>query len=279
MILSVDSMQVYRGMDIGTAKPSLETRRRIPHRMIDVADASDEFSVAGFQKQGRAVLDDAMSQGDRVVVAGGSGLHFRALVDPMTFAPTDPDIRRELEAMALDELQHALLAIDIEAPDVLDIRNPRRVIRAIEVWRITARTPSERARSNESEAVRSYKPLVDHVSIGLDAVDRSADRVGVRFRAMLDAGFLDEVATIGPSLGRTAAQAVGYKELLEVVAGDSNIEAASIEAIRATNALVKRQRTYFGRDPRIEWMPWQDDEDARIAVAVDHVGKVTGWTS
>ncbi len=247
--------------------------------MIDVADASDEFTVAEFQRQGRIVLDDAMAQGGRVVVAGGSGLHFRALVDPMTFAPTDPDIRIELEAMPLDALQHELLAIDIEAPDVLDIRNQRRVIRAIEVWRITARTPSERSRSDEAEAVRAYESLVDHVSIGLDAADRSAERIGVRFREMLDAGLLDEVTAQGPLLGRTAAQAVGYKELLEVTAGDADVESASIEAIRATNALVKRQRTFFGRDPRIEWMPWQDDEDARIRLAVDHVGEVTGWTS
>jgi tRNA dimethylallyltransferase len=266
-------------MDIGTAKPSLDTRRRIPHHMIDVADVSDEFTVAEFQRQGRFVLDDAVSRGDRLVVAGGSGLHFRALVDPMTFAPTDPNIRRELEAMPLDDLQHELLAIDIEAPDVLDIRNQRRVIRAIEVWRITARTPSDRARSDEAGALRAYESLVDHVSIGLDSADRSAERIGARFKAMLDAGLLDEVTALGLSLGRTAVQAVGYKELLGVVVGDADVESASIEAIRATSALVKRQRTYFGRDPRIEWMPWQDDEDARIRLVVDHVGEVAGWTS
>jgi tRNA dimethylallyltransferase len=266
-------------MDIGTAKPSLDTRRRIPHHMIDVADVADEFTVVEFQRQGRLVLDEAMSQGDRVVVAGGSGLHFRALVDPMTFAPTDPVIRRELEATPFGDLQHELLAIDIEAPDVLDISNQRRVIRAIEVWRITARTPSDRARSNEAGAVRAYEPLVDHVSIGLDAADRSAERIDARFKAMLDAGLLEEVRALGLSPGRTAAQAVGYKELIEVVAGDADVESASIEAIRATCALVKRQRTYFGRDPRIEWMPWQDDEDARIRLVVNHVGEVTGWTS
>ena len=247
--------------------------------MIDIADVSEDFSVAEFQRQGRAVLDDARSQDERIVVAGGSGLHFRSLVDPMTFAPTDPGIRSELEAMPIEELQQILLAIDIEAPDVLDMHNTRRVIRAIEVWRITARTPSERARSDESEALRSYMPVVEHLSVGLDAVDRSAARIKARFEAMLDAGLLDEVTALGPSLGRTAAQAVGYRELLKAVVGDSTLESASTEAIWSTNALVKRQRTFFGRDPRIEWMPWQDDEDARIRLAVDRVGEVTGWTS
>jgi len=272
-------MQVYRGMDIGTAKPSPEMRRVIPHHMIDIADVSDDFSVAEFQRQGRTVLDDAFRRGGRIVIAGGSGLHFRALVDPMTFAPTDPDIRRELEATPLDELQQVLLAIDIDAPDVLDMHNPRRVIRAIEVWRITARTPSERARSHESEALRSYEPVVEHHSVGLDAVDRSAGRIEARFNAMLDSGLLEEVTALGSSLGRTAAQAVGYSELLKVTVGDSTVESASKDAIRSTNALVKRQRTFFGRDPRIEWMPWQDDEVARIRLAVDRVGEVTGWTS
>ncbi len=247
--------------------------------MIDIADVSDEFSVAEFQRQGRVVLDDALSGGRRVVVAGGSGLHFRALVDPMTFPPTDPDIRSELEAMPLDELQQALLAIDVGAPAVVDMHNPRRVVRAIEVWRITARTPTERARSDESEALRSYEPLVEHVSVGFDAGDRSSQRITLRFKGMLEAGLLDEVTVLGPSLGRTASQAVGYRELLEVVVADATVESASIDAIRATNALVRRQRTFFGRDPRIRWMPWQDDEDARMRSAVDHIGEVTGWTS
>ncbi len=272
-------MQVYRGMDIGTAKPSPEIRQRIPHHMIDIANPSDAFSVSEFQIQGRAVLAGALTNDERIVVAGGSGLHFRAIVDPMTFAPTDPDIRTELEAMPLDELQQMMLAIDIQAPDVLDIANPRRVVRAIEVWRITARTPSERARSDEAAALRSYKPLVEHISLGLDAGDRSADRVNLRFTAMLEAGLLGEVTALAPSLGRTAAQAVGYKELLEVVAGGSTIGTASTEVIRATNALIRRQRTFFGRDPRIGWMPWEDDEDARIGSAMDRVREVTGWIS
>lgn len=272
-------MQVFRGMDIGTAKPSIAMRERIMHHMIDVADPANDFSVAEFQREGREVLRHAERRGERVIMAGGSGMHFRSIVDPMTFAPTDPAIRGDLEARSLNEIQDLLLAIDPDAPGVVDMHNPRRVVRAIEIWRITSRSPSERAASAESEAVRSYVPFVDHVSIGVDAGTRSSDRIEVRFTRMLRDGLVEEVRDLAPRLGRTASQAVGYKELLHVVAGTSDIDSASAETISATNALVKRQRTFFRRDPRIEWIPWQDDEDERIASAVNRVGEVAGWIS
>lgn len=278
-IVSVDSMQVYRGMDIGTAKPSLATRQRIEHHLIDIVDPSEEFSVTEFQRRGRAVLHTALRDDERIVVVGGSGLHFRALVDPMTFPPTDAEIRRELEAMPHEELQRTLLSIDAEAAGVVDMLNSRRVVRAIEVWRITSRTPSERARSEESAAVRSYQPVVEHRSFGFDSGKLSAARVEARFRAMMESGLLDEVASLAPRLSRTAAQGLGYKELLGVVTGTVSVEEASREVIRATNALAKRQRTFFGRDPRIEAVAWQDDEGERVQFAVDHMGEVAGWSS
>ena len=278
-ILSVDSMQVYRGMDIGTAKPSAEIQSRIRHNMIDVADPKDEYSVRQFQVRGREVLGEAGRSNGRIVVAGGSGLHFRALVDPMTFPPTDAGIRAELEEMQLVDLQQTLLAIDHAAPDVVDIKNARRLIRAIEIWRITSRTPTERAMSPEAEALRKYLPLIEHTSFGVDAADDTVDRIEQRFDAMLDAGLLNEVRRLSPQLGRTASQAVGYRELLGVVRGDTAVAAARGNAISATNALARRQRTYFRRDPRIEWIPWQDDEHGRIEPLVEHIGEVAGWIS
>lgn len=272
-------MQVYRGMDIGTAKAPQSVRERIAHHMIDVAEPASEFSVAEFQRQGRAAMDSAVQGRERIIIVGGSGLHFRSLVDPMTFAPTDAEIREGLESTPLDELQQELLSIDDQAPSVLDMCNRRRVIRAIEVWRITEKTPSERARSSESDAVRRYEPLIKHVSLGWDAHDLMAERIASRFQGMLDAGLLNEVATVAPLLGRTAAQALGYKELLGVVSGDVTMEEAREEVIRATRALVKRQRTFFRRDPRIEWQAWQDDEVQRIEMAVSRVGEVAGWNS
>ena len=256
-IVSVDSMQVYRGMDVGTAKPSVATQQRIPHHLIDVTEPECEFSVRAFQELGRSVIGDIERSHTRVIIAGGSGLHFRSLVDPMTFAPTDAVIKAELEGLSLEELQQTLLAIDSGAPDALDFRNPRRLARAIEIWRITTRTPTERAASPESLAIREYRPEIEHISFGMDAGDRSADRIEVRFDAMLAAGFIDEVRTLSPRLGRTASQAVGYKELLGVVKNTVREETARLDAIRATTGLVKRQRTYFRRDPRIEWIPWK----------------------
>lgn len=272
-------MQVYRGMDIGTAKPSAEVQRRIAHHMIDVADPRDEYSAREFQARGREVLDDMRRRAERVVIAGGSGLHFRSLVDPMTFAPTDSAIRAELEQMPLDGLQQTLLAIDHEAPRVVDIQNSRRLIRAIEIWRITARTPTERSMTPESQALREYRSLVDHAPFGVDGRAESSIRIVKRFDGMLADGLLEEVRGLTDRLGRTAAQAVGYKELLGVISGESDLDGARAGAIAATHALARRQRTYFRRDPRIEWIPWQDAGSGRIEKAVNHIGEVAGWTS
>jgi tRNA dimethylallyltransferase len=266
-------------MDIGTAKPSAGTRERIVHHMIDVADPVDDFSVVEFQEQGREVIRAAQARGERILITGGSGLHFRSLVDPMTFAPTDPELREELEAVPLEKLQTILFGIDPEASVVVDIQNARRVVRAVEIWRITGRTPSERAASIESIQVRSYTPLIDHVSIGVDSGKGSAVRVDARFTEMLRNGLLAEVESIHAGLGRTAAQALGYRELAGVVRGATEMADATRQTITATNALVKRQRTFFGRDPRIEWLPWQDDEDERISAVVHRIGEVAGWNS
>jgi tRNA dimethylallyltransferase len=278
-ILSVDSMQVYRGMDIGTAKPSVATREQILHHMIDIADPADDFSVVEFQQEARERVSEVERSGGRIIIAGGSGLHFRSVVDPLTFGPTDADIRAELEDNSLNELQDILLDIDPGASEVVDVRNPRRVIRAIEIWRITSESPTERSGSAEAAAVRKYVPIIEHASIGLDAREKSAERVEVRFEMMISEGLVEEVRRLAPSLGRASGQALGYKEFLEVVTGRSGIASAASETIRGTKALVKRQRTFFGRDPRIEWIPWQDDEDERTAAAVQRVGEVAGWTS
>ncbi|MFB3050973.1 MAG: tRNA (adenosine(37)-N6)-dimethylallyltransferase, partial [Acidimicrobiia bacterium] len=136
-VLSVDSMQVYRGMDIGTAKPSVIERRGIRHHMIDVVDPESEFSVAEFRRQGRAVMNSADSP---LIITGGSGLHFRALVDPMSFAPTDPTLRSELEGSQLADLVAELKTADPEVGSHVDLANPRRVIRAVEILRLSGET-------------------------------------------------------------------------------------------------------------------------------------------
>ncbi len=269
-------MQVYRGMDIGTAKPDAATRARIPHHMVDVVEPEVEFSVREFQTRARAVLDDS---GARFVIAGGSGLHFRAVVDPMEFAPTDPEVRDRIDRMDTDVARDRLVAVDSEAGSHVDLANPRRVARALEIHELTGETPTRRSRNPQSSAVAGYEALIEHHSIGIDAGEVAHVRAEQRWNAMIERGLVDEVASLVGRMSRTAAQAVGYKELLPVVAGETTLEEASEDALAATRGLIKRQRTYFRRDPRIAWMPWHDDAETRIADVVREIEEVAGWTS
>lgn len=250
-ILSVDSMQVYRGMDIGTAKPTLEERRRVRHHMIDVADPSDPFTVADFRHRARADL--AATDADTVLIVGGSGLHFRSVVDPMTFSPSEPGIRAEVESGDLATLTTELLAADPEAGHHVDLANPRRVIRAVETLRISGATPSSLARSEARRHYAEYRPELEFRAVALDRDDLDV-RVASRLQAMRVEGLLAEVEALAPQLGPTASLAVGYRQLLPVVAGEVELEAGFSEAERATMRLVKRQRTFFRRDPRLVWM-------------------------
>ncbi len=226
-----------------------------------------EFTVAEFQEAGREVLS-GMASGDVAVIAGGSGLHFRALVDPMTFAPSDPGMRAELESTEPADLVAELLRTDPAAGAVVDLANPRRVLRAVEIARLTGLTPTDRTATPEYARLASYEPLFSFAAVGFDPGDRLPARVEERFDAMLAQGLLAEVRDVAPRLGRTARQAVGYKELIAVVAGEASPAEGREAAIRATLALAKRQRTYFRRDPRISWVPWHDEPDVRLERAL-----------
>lgn len=272
-------MQVYRGMDIGTAKPDATARHRVRYRMIDVLEPSAAMTARWFQEIGRAALQEELERCGRVIICGGSGLHFRAIVDPMTFAPTDRQLRSALEGEPHDVRRERLEAADPRAGSVVDLDNPRRVVRALEVLELTGLTPSERARSPEARALAQYRALFPFVGIGMDPGAGFARRVEERFTMMLDQGFVDEVRALADDLGRTASQAVGYRELLAHVRGESGLDEATADATAATRALVKRQRTFFGRDPRIAWQPWQDDDSRRLAAAVDEIGERARWSS
>ncbi len=263
-IVSVDSMQVYRGMDIGTAKPDEATRRRIRHHMVDLVEPEEAFTVADFQKAGRRALRNIGRSGKVAVVAGGSGLHYRSLIDPLTFPPTDETVRRRIEARTPEENRAALLAADPAAGRFVALANPRRVVRALEILEVTGLTPSERGKSDDAEAIRTYRPVAGVTAFGLDPGDRLQHRVGVRLEEMRQAGLLEEVRDLADRLGPSARQAVGYKELLPVVRGEIAEAEGFEQARRATLQLAKRQRTYFRRDPRIRWVPWSDDP-ARMA--------------
>ena len=259
-------MQVYRGMDIGTAKPSAAERREIPHGMIDVAEPSHDHTVAEFQAEARRFLE---SRSEPVVVVGGSGLHFRSVVDPLDFPAHDPALRARLERLEPGEQVDRLLEADPAAGDVVDLQNPRRVVRAIEIAEVAGQTPTERASSDAYASVQAYRPLIPFTGVGLDPGPMIEQRVRARTRQMIDAGLVEEVRRLAPRLGRNARQAVGYKELLPVVEDSAPLDEAIEDVNRATLGLVKRQRTFFGRDPRITWLDPATDPDDAVAYCLE----------
>lgn len=265
-VISVDSMQVYRGMDVGTAKPTMIERRGVAHHMIDIVDPSDEYSVAEFRRAGRAIISRASKP---LIISGGSGLHFRSLVDPMTFAPTDPALRSALETKPTEDLVGELLDTDERAGDHVDLQNPRRVVRAVEVLRLTGETPSARAASDEAEAVRRYVPEIEFRAVGVDPGSELDARVDDRLASMRSGGLVEEVRRLQPVLGRTARTAVGYREILMHIDGECSEEEALAEASKNTKKLAKKQRTWFQRDPRIRWIPWSDDAAERTDRALE----------
>ena len=254
-------MQVYRGMDVGTAKPTLIERRGIPHHMIDLVDPSEEFSVASFRRRGRETMVGIKRP---MMIVGGSGLHFRALVDPMSFAPTDPELRNELEVTDPDDLVAELVEADPAAGRHVDLANHRRVVRALEIHRLTGETPSSRAQSAEAEELRRYKPEIEFTAIGLDPGEVLDSRIDQRLGEMREGGLMEEVDRLRGQLGRTAASAVGYREILAHLEGEMS-ESEAFQAVAAnTRRLARRQRTWFQRDPRIRWIPWLEDPVGRV---------------
>ncbi|HLF59994.1 MAG TPA: tRNA (adenosine(37)-N6)-dimethylallyltransferase MiaA [Acidimicrobiia bacterium] len=261
-VISVDSMQVYVGMDIGTAKPNMLERDGVPHHMIDIAEPEANFSVADFRRLGREVLGSSDSA--RMLITGGSGLHFRALVDPMSFAPTDPEIRAELEEAPIEQVLAELRRADPEAERYVDMANSRRVIRAVEIWRLSGEGPSQRATSAEAEDLRRYVPEIEFTAVGVDPGELLEQRVEARLARMRAGGLVDEVGRLRRRLGRTARNAVGYREILGALDGFCSVDEAFERAARNTRKLARKQRTWFQRDPRIRWIPWFDDVADRV---------------
>jgi tRNA dimethylallyltransferase len=265
-ILSLDSMQVYRRMDIGTAKPTPAEQAEVQHSMIDLVDPSEEYSVQDFQIEARAVIE--ASDGP-VLAVGGSGLHMRAVIDPLQFLPTDDELRAELEDASPDLLVDELLRADDAAGSHVDLANTRRVVRAVEVHRLTGRTPTALAADPMRQAVARYEPLYTCPIFGLDPCGALGERIDDRLRHMLERGLVEEVDGLVGELGRTASQAVGYKELAPVVRGERSLDEGVADVRRATLALARRQRAWFRRDPRVRWVvPLRDDPVATVMAAM-----------
>ena len=269
-IVSVDSMLVYRGMDIGTAKPSPELRTRVPHHVIDVAEPSEPFSAARYQALARDAVQRIRARGRRVLLAGGSGLYLRAVVDDLGFPGTDAVARRELEREAervgAIRLYERLAATDPVAAAKIEPRNLRRTVRALEVAGLTGRPFSSFA-----EAWDRFDPaLVRAAGVALSR-GVLAERIRLRVASMLDRGLLDEVrALVDRGFGGwlTATQAIGYAEFARHLAGELSLEEAVAGTVKRTKALARRQLAFLRRDPRIRWF---EAGEGGAVVVVDEI--------
>jgi tRNA dimethylallyltransferase len=264
-IVSVDSMLVYRGMDIGTAKPTAEERRRVRHHLLDLAEPETPFSVAEYQGHGISALSEIASRRSLPLLVGGSGLYFRALADRLEFPGTDPAVRTDLETMAAavgaQRLHERLAAFDPAAAGRIEPSNGRRTVRALEVAAITGRPFSSFA-TGWGRYPSSYVRAA-----GIDLPAEILDgRIMRRVDRMLARGFLEEVrGLVRRGLGGwlTSSQAIGYAEMTRHLNGSCTLEEAVEGTVRRTRALARRQRAWFRRDPRVRWFGASDPASLR----------------
>jgi tRNA dimethylallyltransferase len=265
-IVSVDSMLLYRGMDVGTAKPTPEQRAEVPHHLIDIAEPSEPFSVARYQEVARAAIEGIHVRGRRVLLAGGTVLYMRAIVDDLTFPATDPRLRETLQAEAERlgalAMYERLAASDPVAAAKIEPGNVRRTVRALEVAELTGRPFSSFA-----EAWERYEP--DRVRAAGIEMPREVlvKRIEARVGEMLHAGLLEEVqALLERGFGRwlTSTQAIGYAEFARHLAGRMTLDEAVAATVKRTKALARRQVAFLRKDPRIRWFEAGTDGAAAL---------------
>jgi len=271
-VVNADSMQLYRGMDMGTAKPTVAERRGIPHHLLDVLDVTEPATVAEYQAWARTALADCRARGKTPVLVGGSALYVRAVLDRFRFPGTDPVVRAELEAELAATgpagMHQRLADIDPEAAAMILPGNARRVVRALEVVRLTGRPFSATLPGHEYAYEEGVTPCVQ---LGVDvprAVRR--ERIAARVDRMWTAGLVDEVRALeaaGLRRGWTASRALGYAQVLRHLAGEDTEGEAREETVRATRRFARRQDAWFRRDPRIRWLPYDADDLVERAVA------------
>lgn len=251
-IVTADSMQVYRGMDIGTAKPSAAERAGVAHHLIDIADPSRDWDVAQFVETATKVAADIASRGKRALFVGGTGLYLHALVDGFGVPGRWPDIAAELETEgATDELYNRLQKLDPVAAGRIDPGNRRRVVRALEVV-----IGSGRPFSSYGPGVGAFPETSWRLAGVWLPREVVAARIDQRLAAMIAAGFVDEVRQLASregGLSRTARQALGYRELLSHIEGRASLDDAIEATARRTRSFARRQRMWWRRDPRVRW--------------------------
>ena len=274
-VVNADAMQLYRGMDIGTAKLPTEQRRGVPHHLLDVLEVTETASVAAYQHDARTVIGELLAAGRVPVITGGSGLYVRALLDELDFPGTDAGLRTRLEAELAERGPTALHArlreLDPEAAGRIPPSNGRRVVRALEVVVLTGR-PFTAAMPRPGPARHGT------VVIGLDTDPAALDAaVYARVERMFAAGLVDEVLVLearGLRRGRTASRALGYRHVLEALDAGADPRSAAAATARATCRFVRRQRSWFRRDERIRWLDAARPDllDGALAVAT-----AVGW--
>jgi tRNA dimethylallyltransferase len=256
-IVSVDSMCVYRGMDLGTSKPSGAARAAVPHHLIDLVDPDQEFTVTQFQQVARAALEEIAGRRRHAILVGGTGLYLRAVIDDLRIPGRYPDVAAALEAeldqgrTGVPDLHARLARLDPRAAGRMEPTNRRRVVRALEVT-----VGSGRPFSTFGPGLETYPPTAIPL-IGLDLEPEEVDRrIAERFAGWVEAGFVDEVRALAErpaGISRTARQALGYREVLAHIEEGRPLGECLEEAVRRTRSFARRQGSWFRRDPRITW--------------------------
>lgn len=255
-VINTDSMQLYEGMDIGTAKLTDRERRGVPHHLLDIWPVTRTASVAEYQRLVRPLIDDLRARGRAPILAGGSGLYVRAALDDLEFPGTDPDVRARLEKELAETgpapLYERLRGLDPVAAENILPSNGRRIVRALEVIELSGRP--------FSATMPSYDAVYDSVQIGVEVPRPVLDeRIERRVARMWEAGLVDEVRALaarGLAEGRTASRALGYAQVLRFLNGEWTEEQAREETVRATRRFARRQESWFRHDPRVVWLPF-----------------------
>jgi tRNA dimethylallyltransferase len=264
-------MQLYRGMDVGTAKLSAPERRGVPHHLLDVWDVRETASVAAYQELARSTFRAVGARGARSVLVGGSGLYVRAALDDLAFPGTDPAVRagldRELAQAGPGALHRRLAEVDPAAAAAILPSNGRRIVRALEVVELTGRP--------FAAALPAPRYAVAAVQLALDVPREELDRrIELRVDRMWQRGLVAEVralADAGLREGRTASRALGYAQVLRHLAGEWTEEQARAETVRATRRFARRQDSWFRRDPRVRWLDPAGDRRDLVEAALDLV--------
>ena len=266
-VVNTDAMQVYRGMDVGTAKLPEADRRGIPHHLLDVLEVSEPATVAQFQRWAREVIDDCRARGVTPVLVGGSALYTRAILDRFEFPGTDPAVRHQLEQELAETgpvaLHRRLVALDAEASARIIPTNGRRVVRALEVIAITGRPFSASLPALTYHYDGAHQVGVDIPRPVLD------ERIAWRVQRMWGAGFVEEVRRLadhGLREGRTANRALGYRQVLAFLDGELTEDQAKEQTVVGTRRFARRQDSWFRKDPRITWVDWDDPDRADKAL-------------